>query len=207
MYIFSRVGTLKPDHIVDGTTFAVDIAAKVKTITGTSVNVYRALYGQPFGTILWSVRAESQAEIADLTAKLAADPGYMDASQKGATLFTGNHTAGLANVVSTTMAAPKPIVIVTQAVIANGKFAKAMELGVAAQTLVAKITGQPTTFASDTFGAYGGVRWLVGCDTMEQVDHVQQVMTTDAKLIALVESGSDLFVEGSGQNGMIQKIN
>lgn len=207
MYIFTRAGTLKPDHLVDGTAFAIDMAAKVKTTTGTHVNVYQSFYGQPIGTMLWSIRAESQAELADLTAKLTADPGYIDAAQRGAALFTGNHVTALAKVVSTTMAAPKPIVVVTQAVIANGKLSKAMEFGVAAQALVAKITGQPTTFASDTYGAYGGVRWLIGCDTMEQVDHVEHVMSTDASFIALVESAGDLFVQGSTQTGLIQKIN
>ena len=207
MYIFSRAGTIKPDHLIDGSTYAVEVAAKVKAITGTTVNVYRSLYGQPLGTVLWTVRAETQAELADLAAKLAADPGYVTMTQKGASLFTGNHVTALGSIVSSTLLAPKPIVAAVQAVIANGKIAKAMEFGVAAQALVAKISGLPTAFVSDTFGTFGGVRWLTGADTMEQIDHLQQVMATDKSYQALVETAGDLFIEGSGQNGLIQKIN
>ena len=206
MYIFSRTGTIVPGHFVEGTTFAIEVAAQVKTITGVNVNVYRVGYGYPLGTVIWTSRIGSQAELADIEAKLYADAGYLETVDRHGHLFTGGGSDGLSNVVSSTIATPKPLVAVTQAVIANGKFAKAMALGVMLQEHVAKITGLTTAFAVDTYGTYGSVRWLIAADTMAEVDHADQVMATDAEFHALVEQAGDLFNPG-GQTTLITQIN
>ena len=206
MYIFSRTGTIVPGHFVEGTTFAIEVAAQVKAITGVNVNVYRLGYGQPLGTVVWTSRVESQAELADIEAKLYADAGYVETVDRNGHLFTGGGTDGLSNVVSSTIAAPKPIVAVTQAVIANGKFAKAMELGVKLQVHIAKITGLSTAFATDTYGAYGGVRWLTAADAMTEIDHADQVIATDAEFHALLEQAGDVYQPGA-QTTLGTKIN
>ena len=112
MYIFSRTGTIVPGHFVEGTTFAIEVAAQVKTITGVNVNVYRVGYGYPLGTVIWTSRVASQAELADIEAKLYADAGYVETVDRHGHLFTGGGTDGLSNVVSSTIATPKPIVAV-----------------------------------------------------------------------------------------------
>ena len=208
MYIFSRTATIKPEHLEEGMGFAVDIAARVTSVTGKPLAVYNMAFGAPLGTVMWSTRYESQAEAADIGAKLAVDPGYMDAVRAHIGLFSAAPVDALVNVVSSTLEAqPRTIYAITQATIANGKLAAAMAFGVKAQEFVAKATGLPTAFTSSVYGAFGGVGWLTGGSSMADMDTLQTMESTNEKFLALLEEAGDLFVEGSGSNALIQRIN
>ena len=208
MYIFSRTATIKPEHFADGLAFAVEVAARVKSVTGKEVNTYNVTFGAPMGTVLWSTRSESQAEVADVSAKLAVDPSYMEYVLAHAHYFTPSTTDALANVVSSTLdPTPRSIYELTTATIANGKFAKAMEFGVRVQQFVATATGLPTAFSSSVYGAYGSIGWLIGASTMADIDRVRQVESTNTEFHALIEEAGQLFIEGSGTNSLIEKIN
>lgn len=207
MLIFARQATLANGQLLAGTTFAVEIAAQASAIAGAPISVYQSVFGLPMGTILWTERLESQAEIGAQTAKLMANAAYVSAIDKAGHLFAPGTEDLLINVVSTSLVAPKPIVITTTATLANGKFEQSMEFGVTVQQHLAKTTGFGTTFATDVFGTYGGVRWMTGVDTMAEVDTFQQALGTDTALVALISSAADLFVPGSGRNGLLQRIN
>ena len=73
----------------------------------------------------------------------------------------------------------------TVAVPANGKIAEAVAFGVKTQTRLAT-TGLTTAFGTSVFGAYGGVGWLVGADTLAELDTLQHFMTTDAEFGTMV---------------------
>ena len=160
------------------------------------------------GTVLWSTRSESQAEVADVSAKLAVDPSYMEYVLAHAHYFAPTTTDALANVVSSTLdPTPRSIYELTTATIANGKIAKAMEFGVRVQQFVATATGLPTAFSSSVYGAYGSVGWLIGASTMSDIDRVRQVEATNTEFHALIEEAGQLFIEGSGTSSLIEKIN
>ena len=207
MLIFARQATLANGQQLAGTTFAVEIAAQASAITGAPISVYQSVFGLPLGTILWTERLESQAEFGAQTAKLMANAAYVSAVDKAGQLFAPGAEDLLINVVSTSLNAPKPIVITTTATLANGKFEQSMEFGVTVQQHLAKTTGFGTTFATDVFGTYGGVRWMTGVDTMAEVDTFQQALGTDTALLALISSAAELFVPGSGRNGLLRRIN
>lgn len=207
MYLFSRTATSVPGKNVAAITFAVEVAAKVTSITGIPVNVYRANFGAPLGSVLWSARYDSHAQLGECEAKLFADAGYKAMEASAADLFHPTVANGLTEVVSTTMAGPAAIVSVTQAVITNGKIAQAMELGVAIQQAVAKATGLGTAFCADVYGAYGGVRWLIGASSMADVDAGRAAMNADPTFQSLVTQAGDVYLAGSGQIGLITKMN
>ncbi len=207
MYIFSRTATAAPGKAVAAMTFAVEVAAKVTAITGVPISAYRANFGAPLGGILWSARYDTMAKSAEVEAKLAADAGYTAFVNSASDLFHPIITDGLTEIVSTTMSAPAAIVSATQAVMVSGKIAEAMELGVAIQQAVAKATGLGTAFCADAFGSYGGVRWLIGAATMAEMDAGRAAMNADPTFQALVVKAGDLYLAGSGQVGLITKIN
>lgn len=207
MLIFARTATVSPGHQLAGMTFAVEIATRVSEITGAKLSVYQSVFGLPLGTVMWTERLETIAELGEQTSKLMANPAYVDAIEKAGHLFGPIGEDMLINVVATSSTGPKPITISTTATVALGKFEDAMEFGVAVQQHVAKTTGFGTSFATDVFGTYGGVRWLTGVDTMAEVDKFQASLGSDSDLIKMVSSAGDLFVPGSGRNGLIQKIN
>lgn len=208
MYIFSRTATIKPEHIEEGMGFAVDIAARVNTVTGKPITVYTMVFGASMGTVMWSTRYESQAEAADVAAKLAVDPGYMEAVKAHIGLFTAAPVDALVNVVSSTLdPQPRSVYAITRATIANGKLGPAMAFGVKAQEFVSKATGLPTAFTASVYGEFGGVGWLTGGSSMADMDAVQAMQSTNQEFLALLEEAGDLFVEGSGANALIQRIN
>jgi hypothetical protein len=206
MYIFSRTRAIKPAHMIEGIQTSKALAAKVTAMTGVNINLYRVVFGFPVGTVLFSCRVETQAALGDMFAKLATDAGYAQAAQDAANVYEGAATDGLTSVVSSTLTAPKPIVWVTQATIANGKFAAAMALGVEIQGFVGTATGLPTAFCSDPYGAYGQVRWLTSADTMADMDQVSEVLSTNAEFASMLDRAGECFLPGSGQNALLQLI-
>jgi len=209
MYLFTRTSTVHENRVAEGLAFAAEAASKVKAITGVTVNVYNAQFGLPLGTVIWSSRYENHSELADVQAKLSIDPGYLELVKQGGSLF-GKVTDSLNSVLSSSgLTSPKPIYVVTEAVIANGKAAKATAFGVKAQEYVASKTGLATAFVAGVYGRFGGVGWLVGADTMADVDKLHDWEATDKGFRDMIDqAGTDgLFVEGSGRNGLIEKIN
>lgn len=207
MYLFSRTALAAPGKAPAAMAFAVEVAAHVGSITGIPLNVYTATFGMPLGTILWSSRVDSHAQLAEIQAKTFADAGYMAMVENATDLFQPGITDGLTEIVSTSMAAPSAVVSATQATIANGKIAEAMELGVAIQAAVAKATGLGTAFCADVYGAYGGVRWLIGGASMADMDAGRTAMNADPTFQSLVAKAGDCYLAGSGQIGLITKIN
>ncbi len=207
MYIFSRTAVAAPGKAPAAMAFAVEVAAKVASLTGIPLSVYTGTFGIPLGTILWSSRVDSHVQLAEIQAKTLGDAGYMAMVATATDLFAPGISDGLTEIVATSMAAPSAVVSATQATIANGKIAEAMELGVAIQAAVAKATGLGTAFCADVYGAYGGVRWLIGGASMADLDAGRAAMNADPTFQSLVAKAGDCYLAGSGQIGLITKIN
>ena len=129
MYIYSRTAVAAPGKAVAAMAFAVEAAARITKITGIPVSTYRANFGMPLGSILWSTRYDSHAQMADAQAKWTSDASMTAFTATAVDLFQPTLSDGLTEIVATTMAGPAAIVSATQATIANGKIAEAMEIG------------------------------------------------------------------------------
>lgn len=207
MYIYSRTAVAAPGKAVAAMAFAVEAAARITKITGIPVSAYRFNFGAPLGSILWSTRYDSHQQMADAQAKWTSDAAMVAFTATATDLFQPTLTDGLGEVVSTTMAGPAAVVAVTLATAANGKIAEAMELGVEIQAAVAKATGLGTAFCADVYGAYGGVRWLIGGASMADIDAGRAAMNADSAFQKLVAKAGDVYLAGSGQTGLITKVN
>ena len=207
MYIFRRTSTLKPDHMLDGLAYAVEIAARVTTVIGREVSVYNTTFGAPFGTVNWTIRVESLSDLEDLVAKLGVDSGYLEAVQSGSAMFSTLPSDSVLNIVSSTFeGTPQRYVGVTQAVPTDGKIIEAVTWGVKVQTHCAT-SGRPTAFGTSPFGPFGAVAWLVGGSSMADVDTFQQFISTDATFATMLSEGGGLFQPGTAHNTLIERIN
>jgi hypothetical protein len=81
---------------------------------------------------------------------------------------------------------------VVEAVCANGKVSRGMEVGVEIAQRVERITGTPTWFVASTTGAYGGVGWISGHANIHEVDTAQTALASDSSFGEFVdrEAGS-----------------
>lgn len=154
MYLFNRMAKFKGEHAAAGAAFAVEVAAVASKITGHPIAVFQAAFGAPLGTVMWTVRHQSHAELGDAMTKLLADPTYNQMVQANSHLFEGDIVDSFNTVVSSTLdATVRPFYALVLATAANGKMAEAVAFGVKAQAYVAKATGLPTAFSTNMYGA------------------------------------------------------
>ena len=83
----------------------------------------------------------------------------------------------------------------------------AVAFGVRSQQFVAEATGLSTAFTVGTYGAFGSVGWLTGADALGELDALAAMQFTDAEYQALVAESADLFQQGSGVIGLIERLN
>ena len=78
MYIFSRSTIAALGRQFDAMPAAIGVAELVTKGTGHEVNVFAGRFGAPQGSVMWSARVESMAELQGITDKLMADQGYLE---------------------------------------------------------------------------------------------------------------------------------
>ena len=61
----------------------MDITARVNEVMDVEVSLWQGQFGYPLGTVAWTAIVESRAQLADETAKLAGDQGYLDLLTQG----------------------------------------------------------------------------------------------------------------------------
>ena len=180
----------------------------VTKITGVSVSVFATRYGQPLNTVLWSARVESQTQRQAMTDKLVADSGYMKWVSSHSELFESAPVDGLSNVVASSLTAtPTRFYSVLTAIAANGRLGDAVAFGIKAQQFVSDALRLPAAFLVPVYGPFGAVAWITGADSAADLDREAEMQMTNADYHKLVLEAGPLFIEGSGVNGLIEKIN
>lgn len=208
MYIYNRTSLAIADRYPEALAFAVSIAAKVEAVSGHPIRAYVTHFGAPVTTLSWSTRLDSLADLETMKGKLAADPGLAAEMQQNRSLFVGSPEDALMNIVSTTFdAKPKKYYASTVAMAAGGKVGEAVQFGVEVQQHLSKLTGLQSAFGTNPFGPYGQVGWITGADSMAEIDAFQTAMGTDPAFQKMAGVVGDLFLPGSGQSRLIERIN
>ncbi len=208
MYLFSRTRHAKPDKMLEAIPSAVEIAAKVKQVADLDIYVWTYRFGEPLGTIMWSTRVDSQAQLFEATEKMAADPTFVEMVLAMGDFYEGAAVDALFNVVSGNPApTPSAFLQTNTATIANGKYAEAFEFGVKLQELVATELNRPTFFVGAAYGNFGEVGWITGSETMAEVDAGAEWQQTNPEFHAMIETAADLFLPGEGRQNLLERLN
>jgi hypothetical protein len=208
MYLFTRTTTARPERALDAAGWAVDVAAQVTSITGIEVGTWSALYGAPLNSVTWTCQVESHAEMGTMGEKLQADPGYVARTPEAADLFegaptdslievlgmvgSGGHTGGFASLVS--------------AQCAGGKIGAAATWGMQIFEHVGSVTGRDGIFGRSAYGPWATLGWITLASSLDEVDAAQAAMAADARYLEMVDESGDLFLPGSGQAVLSQRI-
>ncbi len=206
MYLFSRSTIAALGRQFDAVPAALDVGSMVSRITGRDVNVFTVRFGAPMGTIMWSVRAESLAEMQQNTEKLMADAGYLEKVQSMNGLFMAPAEDRFSRIITGPDEATSKYYGVTRAAMMTGKFADAVALGVEAAEYIGESMKCPSAFLKAAYGGFGDVTWITGFDSMEQVDEFDDWQMSDSGYHSIVERAGDLFVENSGHTSLIEKL-
>ncbi len=207
MYIFNRTRTVKPGKVMEAGPAAVAIAGSVKKLTGLDVYVWNTVFGAPAGTMSWSVRLDSQAQLMEATEKMVADQGYLEEVLALNDLFHGDTTDNMVRVISGTPAeTPGKYVAITQATMANGMYDQAIAWGMEMQAFVAAETGLGSMFGMAMYAGFADLGWLLSAASAAELDKFDDWRMTSADYQKRIHDAAGLFIEGSGSNSLIQRV-
>ena len=208
MYMFNRSRRARLGQMAEAVEAAVTAAERVTQLGGVDIHAWSVRFGRPLGTLMWSARLENQAQLIEINEKTLADPGYMDFISSIDPLFEGEGEDRLAKLISGTPSPePKKYVAVTEAVMANGKYNEAIAWGTEMQEFVAAESGLTTAFAMSTYGGFADVVWILGADSMTEIDSFDDWRMATTEYHERIHAAAGLFVEGSGRNGLIERLN
>ena len=207
MYLFSRSTIAALGRQFEALPAAIEVGAMVAGITGRDVNVFTAIFGAPQGSVMWSARADSLADLQEVTDKLMADAGYLEKLQSMDGLFMTPADDRFARFLTPPMEATSKYYGVTGAAMANGKFADALAFGVETAEYIGTSMKCPSAFVKAAYGGFGDVTWITGFDTMAQVDAFDDWQMTDSGYHDIVSRAGGLFVENSGHTSLLEKLN
>lgn len=208
MYMFSRTRRAVTARLPEAIEAGARAAEKVTEVTGNDIHLWAVRFGRPLGTLMWSTRLESQAELMAANEKMAVDPGYLEMAASFGDLFEGEGEDRLVRLVSGTPSpAPKRYLAITEASMAEGKYREAMAWGAEMQAFVAEQSGLVSVFGAATYGGFADLVWLLGADSMEELDRFDDWRMATAEYHDRIHAATGLFVESSGQNGLIEKLN
>lgn len=208
MYIFSRRTLAALGKQFEAVPAAVAVAEKVSEISGSEINVFTARFGAPLGSIMWSRRADSMAELQTFSDKVLADSGYLAMVDDMAGLFMTPAEDSIGRVLTTPFeGAPARFWSITQASMLAGKYAHAVEFGIEIADYMGAQLGAQAAFLKASYGGFADVTWLLGFDSMDDVDRAEDWQLTDAGYQERVTKAAELFVDGSGRQSLIEKVN
>jgi hypothetical protein len=208
MYIFNRARQARPERLLDAMTSSVEIAKKVTEISGIDIHVWQTHFGAPVGTITWSCRLDSQSQLHETTEKLAVDATYVDMAMSMSEHYAGPAEDAMMRVLSGTPSPePSKFYVVTMATMANGQYADAIAWGVSMQEFACDALDAPGVFGTASYGGFADVAWLMGRDSMADVDRAADWEMSNEEYHERINNARDLFLPGSGQQRLIERLN
>jgi hypothetical protein len=203
MYLFTRAGRFAPGSVRDGMAYVAAITEKVTQETGLDLHTWGANLSPELGTVVWAAFVESLEELEAADDKLAMSEQFVEMAEKGAKLFVGPLTDGLASVVvgDVDRSAPLPAyVTVARATAANGRLKDALAAGAEIAETATRITGISTGFLVDATGAYGGCRWQSGHADIASVQRAEGALMAEPGWLDLMDRIGPCFREGATQS-------
>jgi hypothetical protein len=182
MYLFSRRARLANGNLRDSTAWAIGITEKVNQITDLNMGLWTSVFSPGLGELVWATFVTDLAMLETAEAKLLVDDGYVAMVDQGAAFSTAEGADdSLSQLLHGEIDPNREIqyVSVIETTVVSGKTGRGIELGVQIAQRAEKVTGIPTAFLADTTGNYGGVRWITGYDSVEQLQSAGETISAD----------------------------
>lgn len=148
-------------------------------------------------TVVWATFLEDLEHLEQANDKLMASDSFTDLADRGAGLFVGPMSDGLAQVVvgEVDPSAPQPAyVTAARAIAANGHLREALDGGAEIAAAATRITG-PTMFLVDSTGAYGGCSY----SDIGQLEQAEAALMADSGWIDLISRVGAAYAPGASQ--------
>lgn len=209
MYQFARVVTLQGDPR-ETMPWATDITAHVNATTNLDVSLWGSVFGFPTGTLAWSTIVEGRAQLGAEMAKLPADNAYLDLALKAQDWSTGPAEDIFRRIVHGGPGDEPPAVgavaSVTQAVATTGKMPEALAWAIDMADHAASVSGVTVSVGVNAYNDFGGLAFLSLQPDMAAADAAADAVQGDAGYIERIGRSAGLFVDGSAQQSLLQRV-
>ena len=124
--------------------WATEIRGAASDAMGTEVGLWVAGFGAPVGAVAFTARVDGVADLAAKAGPLAEHATYQDLLAKGAEFVAGPPSDSLATPLHGELGDPPPVgsyAVVTNAAIANGRYAEAVGWAIDIADYVTSLTG------------------------------------------------------------------
>ncbi len=208
MLLFSRVVTLtgSPRKTVP---WAIDVTGYVNDHSDLDVSLWSATFGYPVGTMAWSSLVESEVALADGTAKLLVDDGYLSMLDQAESFITQPGQDLLREMVHGQPGDPPPIgavATITTATALVDRMADALAWGVDVAQYVEGATGVPIAVLTNVYGQLGEIAWIGVRPDIAGAEAVRTKLGGDADYLGRMVATKDLFVPASGHVSSVTRL-
>lgn len=207
MFLFSRITTIAPGRMRSAQGFIADITAHVNENTPFDVSVWGFLFGQPVGTIGWSMMIEDLAAYLDASAALNASAAYLDKANSAGDVFAGPAEDSLREVIHTAGEAPEGFDFASSTIaVIDEDYTKGIGWSIEMADLANSTTGNATMLLRSVYGQFGQVQWITGVADSAAVAAANDAMRDSSEYIERLDAAGGLFVSGSGRQALLRRI-
>lgn len=210
MFLFQRMATLR-GGVRRPMAWAAEITAFVNQNSDIEVSLWAANFGFPLGTVVWSARVESRAQLNEFTSALLAKEAYHDLVEKGQDFITTPGQDSLRELVhgeGLSSSAPPvgSFATVVTAQPAPGQIVNAVTWGIEITKMFHAISGTPIALYTDCYGPFGQLTWIGVAANAAAVDAAASAVNSNADYIASIDAAGAYFVAGSASQGLASRI-
>jgi hypothetical protein len=187
----------------------VEITGYVNANSALEASCWSANFGYPIGTVGWSVRVDSQTDLAAGQAQLAGDDGYHQLVEAAEGWVTVPGQDLLRRFVYGSPGEPPPIGSIAQITTATAvvdRLEDAIGWSVEIAQHVEGVTGSPVAVLSDTFGTMGGMAWIGVQPDLAGAEAGSAKMMADPTYLGRMTATAGLFLPGSGHVAQLTRF-
>jgi hypothetical protein len=189
--------------------WATEIAAAASERMGREVSLWAAGFGAPVGAMAFTARVDGLADLAATTASMQTDASYQALVARGATFSVAPPQDSLATPMMGELGDPPPVgayALITNSVMAGGKFAEAVSWATEMAQLATSITGMPVGLMMQQYGTFGQLTWIGVSADAAGIDASGAAIAGNADYIDKLAGAADLFVPGSATRSLATRL-
>lgn len=210
MFIFQRFLTLQGSPHAR-MTWAMAVAEFVNANTDREFSLWHGNFGYPLGTVAWTTRAESRAEVSATMGSLMANDSYRELVDSGMEFVAAPGSDQLLQLIhpESMPDSPPPVgaaVEVISAQPANGHMMDVIGWGIEIAGMHAELTGSHVGFYSDAYGDYSRVTWIATYTDVAAVDTANAVLRANSEYLASIDGSGHLFSTEPGSRALATRI-
>jgi hypothetical protein len=194
MYLFTRRAAITGQA---GVEWAAAVSDRANELVIGEIQLWAVQYSTGFGNLVWSSWWESLTSMDESFARLGADPRYLSLVAEAQAMVAGGVDDSLAILAHGTVEAitSARCVASVSSVCAPGHLIAGTIGGIELAVEAARITGVPMQFLTNVTGAYGGVAWLTGFESIGGFDDWETRLSTEPGYGTYIDDRTPNYIE------------